>query len=65
MIKTKIIETVEKYDDDGKLIERITTETEEENDCDKQQYYSYYGTQPYFTQPYDGGYINTITSQEL
>lgn len=33
MIKTKIIETTEKYDKDGKLVERFTRETTgEEND---------------------------------
>lgn len=33
MIKTKIIETTEKYDKDGKLVEKFTKETtKEEND---------------------------------
>lgn len=36
MIKTKIIETVEEYDSDGKLLKKTTTETEETNDSPTQ-----------------------------
>lgn len=32
MIKTKIIETTEKYDKDGKLVEKITREETSEDD---------------------------------
>jgi len=32
MVKTKIIETTEKYDKDGKLIEKITREENTEDD---------------------------------
>ena len=32
MIKTKIVETVEEYDADGKLVRRTVTETEETDD---------------------------------
>lgn len=32
MIKTKIIETIEKFDKDGNLIEKITKETNTEDD---------------------------------
>lgn len=32
MVKTKIIETTEKYDKDGKLVERITREETSEDD---------------------------------
>lgn len=38
MVKTKIIETTEKYDKDGKLVEKITREEEIEDDT----------TTPYF-----------------
>ncbi len=36
MIKTKIIETTEKYDKDGKLVEKITREETTEDDETKQ-----------------------------
>lgn len=36
MVKTKIIETTEKYDKDGKLIEKITREETTEDDETKQ-----------------------------
>lgn len=32
MVKTKIIETTEKYDKDGKLVEKITREENSEDD---------------------------------
>lgn len=32
MIKTKIVETVEEFDGDGKLLRRTVTETEETDD---------------------------------
>lgn len=32
MVKTKVIETTEKYDKDGKLVERITREETTEDD---------------------------------
>ena len=32
MVKTKIVETTEKYDKDGKLVERITREETTEDD---------------------------------
>lgn len=32
MIKTKTIETVEEYDENGKLVKKTTTETEETDD---------------------------------
>lgn len=32
MVKTKITETTEKYDKDGKLVEKITREEESEDD---------------------------------
>lgn len=32
MVKTKIIETTEKYDKDGNLVEKITREEESEDD---------------------------------
>mgnify|MGYP000976645894 CR=1 FL=1 len=32
MVKTKIIETTEKYDDNGKLIEKVTREETSEDD---------------------------------
>lgn len=32
MVKTKIIETTEKYDKDGKLVEKITREETSEDD---------------------------------
>ena len=32
MIKTKIVETIEKFDKDGNLIEKITKETNTEDD---------------------------------
>lgn len=32
MVKTKIVETIEKYDKDGKLIEKITREETTEDD---------------------------------
>lgn len=32
MVKTKIVETTEKYDKDGKLVERITREETSEDD---------------------------------
>lgn len=34
MIKTKIIETIEKYDKDGKLVEKVTREETSEDDTD-------------------------------
>lgn len=33
MVKTKIIETTEKYDKDGKLVEKITREETSEDDA--------------------------------
>lgn len=32
MIKTKIVETTEKYDENGKLVERVVREEETEDD---------------------------------
>ena len=32
MVKRKIVETIEEFDDSGKLIKRTVTETEESND---------------------------------
>lgn len=32
MVKTKIVETTEKYDEDGKLVEKITREETSEDD---------------------------------
>ncbi len=34
MVKTKIIETTEKYDKDGKLVEKVTREETAEDDTD-------------------------------
>jgi hypothetical protein len=38
MIKTRTIETVEEFNDDGKLIKKTTTETTEENDAKENWY---------------------------
>ena len=32
MFRTKIVETVEEFDEDGKLVKKTTTETEETDD---------------------------------
>lgn len=45
MIKTKIIETTEKYDKDGKLVEKITREETSEDDESR----SYIATTPWIT----------------
>lgn len=46
MTKTHIVETVEEYNAEGKLIRKTTTETTEESDA-KDHWYPY--TVPYFT----------------
>lgn len=43
MVKTKIVETTEKYDRDGKLVEKITREETTEDDTDYVPFYSYSG----------------------
>ena len=45
MVKTKIIETTEKYDKDGKLVEKITREETTEDDESR----SYITTTPWIT----------------
>lgn len=45
MVKTKIIETTEKYDKDGKLIEKITREETSEDDESR----NYITTTPWIT----------------
>lgn len=74
MVKTKIIETTEKYDKDGKLVEKITREETSEDNTDYTQsknpnfsgmiihtnppYYTYCGTR-YETYPSIGiGHIS-------
>ena len=47
MIKTKIVETVEEYDADGKLVKRTVTETEETDDNPTQYVHSISPYAPY------------------
>lgn len=49
MIKTKIIETTEKYDKDGKLVEKITREETSEDDEKR----VWRATSPWATEPFD------------
>lgn len=52
MIKTKTIETIEEYNDSGKLVKKTTTETTEENDA-KENWYApnYWWSYPNPNQP--------------
>lgn len=49
MIKRKIVETVEEYDANGKLVRKTTTETEEDDTAEYQPYT--YPVYPYPTYP--------------
>ena len=40
MIKTKTVETIEEFDENGKLVRKTTTETEETNDSPTQYTYT-------------------------
>lgn len=53
MVKTKITETTEKYDENGKLVEKITREETSEDDT--VYYPSYQKHFPNTTQPFDPG----------
>lgn len=46
MVKTKIIETTEKYDKDGKLVEKITREETSEDDTVYESGAIYYPQEP-------------------
>lgn len=46
MIKTKMIETTEKYDKDGKLVEKITREETSEDDTVYESGAIYYPQEP-------------------
>lgn len=46
MIKTKIVETTEKYDKDGKLVEKITREETSEDDTVYESGAIYYPQEP-------------------
>lgn len=46
MVKTKIIETTEKYDKDGKLVEKITREETTEDDTVYESGAAYYSQEP-------------------
>lgn len=46
MIKTKIIETTEKYDKDGKLVEKITREETSEDDTIYESGLIYFSQKP-------------------
>lgn len=59
MIKTKIIETTEKYDEDGKLVEKITREETTE---DNEERYPSITTTP-LTVPYNYGPVTYCNSQ--
>lgn len=68
MVKTKITETTEKYDENGKLVEKITREETTEDDT---VYYPQYTTPAPLPniRPYDTGkkwepYCSTMTTQD-
>lgn len=44
MIKRKVIETVEEYDENGKLTRKVITETNEDDQTNYQQYYPLYNS---------------------
>lgn len=54
MVKTKIIETTEKYDKDGKLVEKIMREEtlEDNTDCTPSTNPNFSGTAVYTNPPY-------------
>ena len=56
MVKTKIIETTEKYDKDGKLVEKITREETSEDD----EKGVWRAASPWATEPLNIPYPNTI-----
>lgn len=56
MTKTKIIETTEKYDKDGKLVEKITREESSEDDGKG----VWRATSPWATEPINIPYPDTI-----
>ncbi len=56
MVKTKIIETTEKYDKDGKLVERITREETSEDD----EKGVWRAASPWATEPINIPYPDTI-----
>ena len=56
MVKTKIIETTEKYDKDGKLVEKIVREETSEDD----EKGVWRATSPWATEPINIPYPDTI-----
>lgn len=61
MIKTTITETIERYDNEGRLVEKIIREEVSEDDETRYPYYSPYG----FPKPADGvwePYCNTTST---
>lgn len=57
MTKTKIIETTEKYDKDGKLVEKITREETSEDNTEYAPHYSHPGIQDSPIKTYRDGSI--------
>lgn len=52
MVKTKTVETIEEYDENGKLIKKTVTETEETDDSPVRYPYSYPVWTPTIWEPY-------------